>query len=180
MLETTLLCLALNIYHEARSEPVKGQIAVAQVTLNRVNHQNYPNGVCEVVTQRKQFSWTNDKIKAVKHQGKFVGYQLKPNAIPKENKAWLRSISVAKFVMSGKAQDFSNGAIFYHTKQVKPYWNKDKQLVAVLGNHLFYSQNKSQVNYNKHVNFNKVFNYEQTKRHHRGYPLSRLGRFPYY
>lgn len=157
MLETTLLCLALNIYHESRGEPIKGQIAVAQVTLNRVNHRNYPNGVCEVVTQRKQFSWTNDKLKPVRMGGKLIGYRLKPNAIPKEDKAWQRSVSVAKFVMSGESRDLVRGATFYHTKQVNPYWNKDKRLVASLGNHLFYSQNKSQVNYNSNVNFKKVF-----------------------
>lgn len=138
MIETALLCMALNIYHEARSEPVKGQIAVAQVTLNRVNHKHYPNSVCEVVTQRKQFSWTIGKLKPVKKQGKVIGYRLKPNAIPKEDKAWQRSVSVARYVMSGKSRDLSNGAIFYHTKQVNPYWNRDKQLVTQLGNHVFY------------------------------------------
>ena len=51
MIETTLLCLALNMYFEARSEPIAGQIAVAEVTLNRVASPHYPNTVCEVVLQ---------------------------------------------------------------------------------------------------------------------------------
>lgn len=138
MIETALLCMALNIYHESRGEPVKGQIAVAQVTLNRVNHKHYPNSVCEVVTQRKQFSWTIDKLAPVKTDGRIVGYKLKPSAIPKEDKAWRRAVSVARYVMSGKSHDLSKGAIFYHTKQVSPYWSRDKQLVTQLGNHIFY------------------------------------------
>ena len=51
-------CLAMNIYHEARSESMQGQIAVAQVTLNRVEHDKWPSTICEVVYEPKQFSWT--------------------------------------------------------------------------------------------------------------------------
>jgi len=61
MLETALMCLALNIYFEARSEPIQGQIAIAEVTLNRVASPNFPNDVCSVVLQDTsagcQFSW---------------------------------------------------------------------------------------------------------------------------
>ena len=65
MIETALLCLALNVYFEARSEPIAGKIAVAEVTLNRVASQDYPNTICEVVLQENQngcsFSWWCDK-----------------------------------------------------------------------------------------------------------------------
>ena len=64
MIETALLCLALNVYFEARSEPIAGQLAVAEVTLNRVASQDYPNSICEVVLQENQngcsFSWWCD------------------------------------------------------------------------------------------------------------------------
>ena len=64
MLETALMCLALNIYFEARSEPIQGQIAIAEVTLNRVASANFPNDVCSVVLQDNnsgcQFSWWCD------------------------------------------------------------------------------------------------------------------------
>jgi len=53
-------CLALNIYHEARGETFEGKLAVAAVTLNRVRHKRFPDGVCEVVWQPRQFSWTHD------------------------------------------------------------------------------------------------------------------------
>ena len=54
MIETSLMCLALNIYFEARSEPIEGQIAIAEVTLNRVASTNYPNDVCSVVLQENK------------------------------------------------------------------------------------------------------------------------------
>ena len=65
ILETTaLLCLSANIYFEARSEKVDGQIAVAEVTLNRVRSDDYPDDVCSVVLQENsegcQFSWWCD------------------------------------------------------------------------------------------------------------------------
>ena len=50
-METALMCMALNIFFEARSEPIQGQIAVAEVTLNRVASDDYPNTICEVVLQ---------------------------------------------------------------------------------------------------------------------------------
>ena len=52
-------CLAMNIYHEARGERMEGQIAVAQVTLNRAAHEEWPSTICDVVYQPKQFSWTH-------------------------------------------------------------------------------------------------------------------------
>ena len=52
-------CMTANIYHEARGESLKGQYAVAHVVMNRVHHEQFPNSVCEVVFQPKQFSWTH-------------------------------------------------------------------------------------------------------------------------
>ena len=52
-------CLAMNIYHESRGERLEGQIAVAQVTINRMEHTKWPSTICEVVYQPKQFSWTH-------------------------------------------------------------------------------------------------------------------------
>lgn len=53
----SILCLSSVIHHEARGEPFKGQVAVAQVVLNRVKSPHFPNTICKVVKQRKQFSW---------------------------------------------------------------------------------------------------------------------------
>ena len=51
LLETALMCMATNIYHEAKHEPLVGRIAVAQVVMNRVEDKRYPDTVCEVVKQ---------------------------------------------------------------------------------------------------------------------------------
>lgn len=116
-------CLALNIYHESRSERVEGQIAVAQVTLNRVAHNEWPSTICEVVYDSKQFSWT---------------HMVKDHA-PKEKKAWEKSKIIARDVMIGNVADPTNGATFYHANYVNPYWIKEMTLSKVIGNHLFYT-----------------------------------------
>lgn len=151
MLETALLCLALNVYHESRGEGVAGQVAVAHVTMNRVKNKRYPNTVCGVVTQRKQFSWTNTMLRPVVVKGKLVGYQLKPAFHPKDDKAWQRAVRVAKTVMSGKSVDITNGALFYHERKISPKWREPKMLAAQVGNHVFYLRDKSVVNYNKSI-----------------------------
>ncbi len=116
-------CLALNIYHEARSERVEGQIAVAQVTLNRVAHDEWPSTICEVVYQPKQFSWTH----LVKEQS------------PLEKKAWKKARVIARDVMIGNVEDPTHGAVFYHANYVNPDWAKFMDLSKVIGNHLFYT-----------------------------------------
>ena len=83
ILNTALTCLALNIYHEARSEPLYSQVAVAQVTLNRVSNPNYPSTVCGVVTQKGQFSWYWDGL----------------SDKPKEPLAWKRSVALADLIL---------------------------------------------------------------------------------
>lgn len=60
-LKTEIGCLAANLYFEARGEPLKGQLAVAKVTLNRVKSKQYPDSICAVVFQKHQFSWTKQQ-----------------------------------------------------------------------------------------------------------------------
>lgn len=118
-------CLAMNIYHEARGERIEGQIAVAHVTLNRVKHDNFPDTICDVVYQNKQFSWTF-LIKDPK---------------PKEDRAWKRAQVIARDVMIGNTVDPSDGATFYHANYVNPFWAKDKSMSVskVIGVHVFYT-----------------------------------------
>ena len=56
----TILCLSAAIYYEARNQPVDGQLAVAEVIMNRVQSDRYPDDACEVINQNKQFSYTHD------------------------------------------------------------------------------------------------------------------------
>lgn len=115
-------CLAKNIYHEARGEPLDGQIAVAQVTLNRVASGSFQNTVCGVVYAERQFSWTLNK-------------RLKVTDV----KAWEASVDIAEAVLTKSVPLPNFKALYFHTKQVKPRWNRNKRVVAVIGNHIFYS-----------------------------------------
>ena len=116
-------CMAMNIYHEARSEPIEGQIAVAHVTANRVKESHWPGTICEVVYQRKQFSWTH----LVKDQ------------TPKNKKAWERAMVIARDVMIGNTVDPTDGATFYHANYVNPNWAEQMDVSKVIGYHIFYT-----------------------------------------
>jgi spore germination cell wall hydrolase CwlJ-like protein len=128
MLNTALMCLALNIYHEARSEDIASQIAVAEVTLNRVASQDYPNTVCGVVKQKGQFSWYWDE----------------KSDTPYEKKAFNGSIDIAKRMLSER--DYYNvvgkEATHYHASYVKPYWAKKFKRIKTVGKHIFYKKEK--------------------------------------
>jgi len=127
-LNENLRCLALNVYHEARSESRNGQIAVARVTLNRVESKAFPDSVCAVVKQggekrhQCQFSWWCD--------GK--------SDRPANLRAWQRSLEIGKQVLANKAADPTKGALFYHADYVKPTWSKVFDRTARIGRHLFY------------------------------------------
>lgn len=115
-----LICLAQNIYFEARGEPFKGKVAVAQVTLNRVNHDNYADTVCGVVYQPNQFSWTKSYSRIVDKQ------------------AWAHAKEVAHMVMQGDIHLPNFNALHFHSKKIKPKWAYKKTPVLKVGNHVFY------------------------------------------
>lgn len=126
-----LKCLAMNIYHEARGEPIEGQLAVAMVTMNRVYSGTYPDTVCKVVWQRRQFSWTHDG---------------KPDR-PEDVRSWKLAKKIADFVynkyqvysgLSGGAMDLTKGALYYYApKLVNPHWANHKEKTTEIGNHVF-------------------------------------------
>jgi len=131
-LTTAMLCLALNIFHEARGEPLEGQHAVAQVTMNRAERD--PSKVCKVVFEPKQFSWANPLTSAFKDER----VRLAQKYVPKESKEWDVAKSIAFHTIKGNIRDFTGGALFYHTKTSKPIWRHKFKLVAVIGQHKFY------------------------------------------
>jgi spore germination cell wall hydrolase CwlJ-like protein len=94
------LCLARNIYFEARGEGARGQYAVAAVTLNRVREKRWPDGICGVVYQKKQFSWTISRPMS------------RPTVID-DRAAWQRAAEVAVLSLVGLAPDYSQGATHY-------------------------------------------------------------------
>ena len=116
-------CLALNIYHEARGETFEGMLAVAAVTLNRVRHKRFPDGVCEVVWQPRQFSWT--------HDGK--------TDRPHNQKAWERALRIAKATYAMGYIDTVGKAIYFHAEYGRaPYWSRGFEKVRKIGRHIFY------------------------------------------
>ena len=121
-------CLAEALYFEARGESLKGQIAVAEVILNRVESKRFPNTVCGVIRQgtgRKhacQFSYTCDGL---------------PENV-NEPGAYKRVGKVARMMLDGAPRNLSGGALFYHTTAVNPRWARSFQRTTRLGVHLFY------------------------------------------
>ena len=129
--ERQLACLARNIYYEAGSEPFEGKVAVAQVTLNRMESGKFPEDVCQVIYQKNvfyekvvcQFSWYCDR-----------DVVLRP--IHKSN--YDESMEAAKKVLlEGFRLPSIKDALFYHADYVNPGWRKER--VAKIGRHIFYN-----------------------------------------
>ncbi len=126
-----LTCLALNVYHEARGEPIRGQYAVAEVTINRVASTRYPNTICEVVYEQR---W--DRIRR-RYVGAFSWTEL--DSTPElKTKEWKRAWKVAEAVHDEREAPKLKGALFYHAKSIQPSWARGKQSVARIGMHIFY------------------------------------------
>lgn len=128
-------CLASAVYFEARSEPWKGQLAVATVVLNRVKASNYPSSICGVVYQGAnrlnacQFSFACDG---------------KPD-LPKNSQAWTKAIAAATAALGG-VQTVEEEAVLrvatathYHADYVSPRWSKSLNRLTKIGHHIFYS-----------------------------------------
>ena len=122
-------CLQQNIYFEARNQSIAGQVAVAWVTLNRVEAQRYRDTICGVVWQNKQFSWTHD------------GKSDSPGTNVLEQRAWEDAGLVADVVLLDWARRRASPigqAIMYHADYVNPYWAASYTRVAQIESHIFY------------------------------------------
>lgn len=122
-----LFCLAKNIFHEAGVESNDGKLAVAQITLNRVKSNRYPNSICKVVFQPNQFSWTINNNK---------NWWTTPKGI-----RWDESLNVAnKVLLKGHRHKGLNdiSILHYHADYVSPVWGKPEKRVAKVGQHIFY------------------------------------------
>lgn len=138
ILETAVLCMALNIYMEARSEMIPGQYAVANVTMNRAGTRDR---VCKVVTAKDQFSWTRTML--VKQGGKFA---LKPMYAPKDEHAWELAQRIAAYTIKHRPSDLTFGATHYHATYVDPKWRTSMEQTKRMGRHIFYKMaSKSQM-----------------------------------
>mgnify|MGYP003126216141 FL=1 len=135
MMEAAVICLALNLYHEARGEPVVGQIAVSQVVLNRVKDDRYPNTVCGVVRQA-QYSKINGKLLLKRCQ--FSWFCDGRSDRPKDVKAFKWSYKLSKRILAGEFSDLVHGATHYHSVKVNPKWRIQKKRVTKIGDHIFH------------------------------------------
>ena len=120
--------MAKNIYYEAASESFEGKLAVAQVTMNRVNSNKFPSNVCDVVYQKTgstyQFSWVGENVSPVRNKY-----------------AWEECLIVAKKALTEKRLHdtiYKTKSMYYHNTSVNPAWKL--KYVAKIGNHLFYTR----------------------------------------
>lgn len=128
-------CLAKNVYYEAGLESYEGRVAVAQVTVNRVEDGKFPTSICGVVHQKTrvpsgrtvcQFSWVCN-----------------PNRtrIRYDSDRWVDSLNAAKdVVLEGLRLDELDEALYFHNTHVRPNWGLER--VARIGGHIFYSDDK--------------------------------------
>jgi spore germination cell wall hydrolase CwlJ-like protein len=127
--DTEAHCMAQAIYFEARSEPIEGQLAVAQVVMNRVGDRRYPNSVCAVVFQNERW----------KHRCQFSFACDGKSDRPRETRAWNLATKISYVAIADRWQDITKSATHYHADYVQPYWSKSMEKTVVYGQHLFYS-----------------------------------------
>lgn len=121
-------CLTEALYFEARGESTLGQMAVAEVILNRVDSRKFPKSVCSVVHQggeargNCQFSYNCDGRKE----------------LFSEPKAYDRVAKIARIMLDGRERELTDGAVYYHTNAVRPRWARKMERTADIGAHQFY------------------------------------------
>jgi len=122
-LGTELRCLAGAVYFEARGEPLVGQLAVAQVIINRSEDGRFPQSYCGVVAQPGQFSFMR-------------GRQMP--AVRTATAEWTRAVAIAQIAHQGLWASEAGEAMFFHAKYVRPGWSHSKTRLAQIDTHIFY------------------------------------------
>jgi spore germination cell wall hydrolase CwlJ-like protein len=118
-------CLANAVYFEARGEPIEGQLAVAEVVLNRVASKRYPDTICAVVEQPWQFSFVNATGRI-------------PDA-DRSSEAWRKAVAIARIAQAGTADAVDSDVLWYHAEYVSPSWGRRLARQEKIGLHIFYS-----------------------------------------
>jgi spore germination cell wall hydrolase CwlJ-like protein len=117
-------CLASAVYFEARGETLQGQLAVAQVVLNRAASGRFPPDVCQVVTQKAQFSF------------------VRRGRIPEANRncaSWRNAVAIAEIARERLVSTVPSSVLWYHASYVSPGWGQRLIKTAQIGLHIFYS-----------------------------------------
>jgi spore germination cell wall hydrolase CwlJ-like protein len=133
---SAVMCLALNLYFEARDQPVVGQLAVGFSTMNRVADERYPDSVCGVVKQAKYNSWDSDH--PIRHMCQYSWFCDGLSDLPTDDKAMLEATILAANIFYGRVTDISAGATHYHATYVQPYWADHMTVVFTIDDHIFY------------------------------------------
>lgn len=122
--QADLDCMAEALYHEARGEGARGQQAVAEVILNRVDSRAFPSSVCGVVRQPSQFSYRNRGVPAMNNRS-----------------AYQRARAIAEAALTGHPRTLTGGATYFHTPAVRPAWSRRFERTTQIGSHIFYRDN---------------------------------------
>lgn len=122
-LSEEMRCLAGAVYFEARGEPLAGQLAVAQVIINRSEDSRFPGSYCGVVAQPGQFSFMRGS---------------RMPAIRTNTAAWSRAVAIAEIADKGMWQSEAGEAVFFHARYVSPGWSRTKTRLAQIDTHIFY------------------------------------------
>jgi spore germination cell wall hydrolase CwlJ-like protein len=131
-------CLSRAIYYEARSESVRGQLAVAEVVLNRVSHQLYPNNICGVVYEG------TDRVTGLSYRGDHLSCQFSftcdgsEKRRPPRGEAWVEAQRISAHAMMGLSTSVTGDATHYHANYVTPLWAPKLVHTQTIGSHIFY------------------------------------------
>ncbi len=124
------MCIAQAVYFEARSEPLVGQVAIAEVILNRIVDPRYPDTACEVVFQNQhrrhkcQFSFACDG----------------QSDRPQHTRSWEKALKVVALVQKGERSGIAKRATHYHATYVNPRWSNHLNKLGQVGQHIFYRE----------------------------------------
>ncbi len=120
-LDPELECMAKVVRHEAANQSRTGQRAVAEIIMNRVRSNLFPDSVCAVVNQRGQF---------------FDTASYNPS---RDTKQWRTAVEVSREVLGNDGENVTNGALFYHASYQSPTrFFRTRQPVMAMGDHIFY------------------------------------------
>lgn len=122
-LDAEAICLATAVYFESMGEPLEGQLAVAQVVINRTKSGRYPTSLCGVVRQKAQFSFVRS--------GQFP-------RIDAGCQAWRKAQAIARIAAAQMAQVLPADVLWYHADYVAPSWGRRLARVEKIGAHIFY------------------------------------------
>jgi len=135
-------CMAKNIFFEAAIESTAGKLAVAHVTLNRVDSKWFPNSVCEVVYDGPHYTGSNGKQFPVRDRCQFSWYCDGKGDDPREgSRLWEDSQELAKYVLLRQEElpDITDGALHYHASYIAaPRWTARKKITTKIDTHIFY------------------------------------------